>query len=157
MKKFLLGGILTVFVLAACGTPATSTPDPTKTPMPSMTTLEPSQTSVAIPEQPSSFEYSSVADALAALKTRDDVSIEVSEGWTTITEADGLTIWSFTPSSHPAHPSVAKRVLFEDQGGWQIKMNILCEADEAACDQFVRDFETLNEQMRQYIERQQRP
>jgi hypothetical protein len=36
-------------------------------------------------------------------------------------------------------------------------MDILCEAAKAACDQFVKDFETLNEQMRQYIEQQKRP
>jgi hypothetical protein len=82
------------------------------------------------------------------------VIVEVSQGWTTVTEADGLTIWSFTPSGHPAHPAAAKRVLFKDQEGWQIKMDILCEADKAACDQFVKDFEALNEQMRQYIEQQ---
>ncbi len=163
MKKILLVGVLTVFVLSACSIPATSAPDPidtpasSQTPIPSATTLESSPTSAPIAEQPGSFEYSSVAEALADLKTRDDVSIEVSQGWTIVTEADGITTWSFTPSDHPAHPAVAKRILFEDQDGWQIKMNILCESDKAACDQFARDFEALNEQMRQYIEQQQSP
>src|SRR5688572_1981201 len=112
MKKILLVGILMVFALSACSAPATSVPDPidtpvslpTETPIPSAVTLGPSQTSAPIPEQPGSFEYSSVAEALADLKTKDDVSIEVSQGWTIVTEADGLTTWSFTPSNHPAHP-----------------------------------------------------
>jgi hypothetical protein len=165
MKKTFLVGVLTVFVLSACSTPATSVPDPiytqvslpTETPVPSATTLQPSATSAPLPEQPSSFEYSSVAEALADLKTRDNVSIEVSQGWTIVTEADGLITWSFTPSDHPAHPAVAKRTLYEDQDGWHIKMDVHCEAEKAACDQFVRDFEALNEQMLQYIQQQQSP
>ena len=31
-------------------------------------------------------------------------------------------------------------------------MNILCEADKVACDQFAKDFEALNENMRLEIE-----
>jgi hypothetical protein len=164
MKKIVFLGVLIVFVLGACSAPETSVSDPvetevllsTETNTPSHEVSEASQTAAPSPGQSASFEYSSVAEALADLTSRDDVIVEVSQGWTTVTEADGLTIWSFTPSSHPAHPAVAKRVLFKDQEGWQIKMDILCEADKAACDQFVKDFETLNEQMRQYIE-QQRP
>jgi hypothetical protein len=36
-------------------------------------------------------------------------------------------------------------------------MDVLCEAEKAACDQFVKDFEALNEQMRQAIEQQNSP
>jgi alkanesulfonate monooxygenase SsuD/methylene tetrahydromethanopterin reductase-like flavin-dependent oxidoreductase (luciferase family) len=129
----------------------------TKTPILPTSTLAAPPTSAPITEQPDSFEYPSVAEALADLKTRGDVSIEVSQGWTIVTEADGLTTWSFTPSDHPAYPAVAKRILYEDQDGWHIKMNVRCEAEKAACDQFVRDFEALNEQMLQYIEQQKKP
>jgi hypothetical protein len=166
MKKNSFFGVLLLFVLSACGAPATSVlmPTdapvslPTETPIPSTARVEVSSaTSTPIPEQPGSFEYSSVAEALADLKTRNDVSIEVSQGWTIVTEADGLTTWSFTPPNHPANPAVAKRVLYKDQDGWHIKMDVLCEAEKAACDQFVKDFEALNEQMRQAIEQQNSP
>ncbi|HEU0294082.1 MAG TPA: hypothetical protein VFR47_15175 [Anaerolineales bacterium] len=110
-----------------------------------------------IPEQPGSFEYPSVAEAMADLKAREDVSLEVADGWTIITEADGLTMWSFTPPDHPAHPAVAKRIFYKDQGGWYVKMTIRCEADKASCDQFVRDFEALNEQMRKALEQGANP
>jgi len=150
MIRSLLVGVLMVFVLSACSTPVTSVPAPTNTPV-SLPTEAP------VSEQPSSLGYSSVEEALADLKTRDNVSIEVSQGWTIVTEADGLTTWSFTPSNHPAHPAVAKRVLYEDQEGWHIKMDVLCEAEKAACDQFVKDFEALNQQMRQAIEQQKSP
>jgi len=36
-------------------------------------------------------------------------------------------------------------------------MDILCEAGPAACDEFVRYFETVNAPMYQYIDQQQRP
>lgn len=164
MKKILLLDVLIGLILASCNAPGTSVPDqtatparlPTETNTPSKNVHETLQISVPSPAQSASIGYSSVAEALADLKSRNDVIVEVSQGWTTITEANGLTIWSFTPSDHPAYPAVAKRVIFRDQEGWKIKMDILCEADKAACDQLVRDFEALNEQMRQYIE-QQRP
>lgn len=165
MKNILYAGVLFLLILSACGAPATSVLSPTntpvslatETPIPSISSVEPSATSAPLPEQPGSFEYSSVAEALADLKTRSNVSIEVSQGWTIVTEADGLTTWSFTPSSHPANPAVAKRTLYQDQDVWYIKMSIRCEAEKTACDQFVRDFEALNEQMIQYIEQQKKP
>lgn len=164
MKKILLFGMLLGLVLTACSTRETRVPEPiktevlfpTSTPASSSEILEATQTPTPNTDPSASFKYSSVAEALADLNSRDNVVVQVSQGWTTITEADGLTIWSFAPSNHPAHPAVAKRVLFRDQDGWKIKMDILCESDKTACDQFAKDFETLNEQMRQYIE-QQRP
>jgi hypothetical protein len=150
MIRCLLVGIIIIIVHSACTTSATSVP--AFTDMPAALANE-----TSVPAQSSPLAYSSVAEALADLKTRENISIEVSQGWTIVTETDGLTTWSFTPTNHPAHPAVAKRVLYEDQAGWHIKMDILCEAEKAACDQFVKDFETLNEQMRQAIEQQKSP
>jgi hypothetical protein len=36
-------------------------------------------------------------------------------------------------------------------------MDILCDAETAACDQFVRYFEALNEPIYQFIEQPQKP
>jgi len=105
----------------------------------------------------STIGFPSVAAALNALKARTDVSTSTEGGWTTITEADGLTIWSFAPPTYSAYPAVAKRVLYQDQEAWKIKMDILCEADQTSCDQFERYFETLNEQMLQAIEQEHKP
>ncbi len=142
MKAILFVGALTFFALSACSTSAT---------------LTPISTSIQTSEQSDPIKYASVAEALSDLKARNDVSVEVSQGWTTITEADGLTMWSFAPPTHPANPAVAKRVISEDQDGWHIQMSILCEAEKVACDQFAKDFEALNEQMQQYIEQQHSP
>ena len=158
-------GVLMVSVLSACSSSAASRPSPTDapvslstdTPIPFTATPELPSTAAPLPEQPSGVEYSSVAEALADLKTRDDVSIQIIQGWTIVTEADGLTNWSFTPRNHPAYPAVAKRVLYRNQDGWHLKMDVLCDAEPAACDQFVRYFEAINEPMYQYIEQQQKP
>jgi hypothetical protein len=66
-----------------------------------------------------------------------------------------LTTWAFTPPNHQAYPAVAKRVLYRDQDGWHLKMDVLCEAEAAACAQFVKYFEALNEPIYQFIEQQQ--
>ena len=150
MRRGYFAGILIVFAISACSSPATSG-------SPSIDAPTSPPTETPIPEQASSLGYSSVAEALADLKTRDNVSIEVSQGWTIVTEADGLTTWSFTSPNHAAHPAVAKRTLYQDQEGWHIKMDVLCEAEKTACDQFIKDFQALNEQMRQAIEQQKSP
>jgi hypothetical protein len=100
----------------------------------------------------SSIGYPSVAAALTALQARRDVKTSVQDDWTVI--EDGPTLWSFTPASHPAHPSVAKRTLVEKDGGYFIDMKILCQSTQSACDQLAADFQKLNEQMRASIARQ---
>ncbi len=117
---------------------------------------QPSMTPTALVEPgTSTIGYASVADALATVQARDDVKVEVQQGWTIVTEVDGFTTWSFTPLGHPAYPAVAKRVLYQENGIWYVKMDVKCEAEKTACDQFVHDFEILNEQMRKFMEQQQ--
>jgi hypothetical protein len=155
--RIVLISLLMFSVLSACSRPAASMPGPTNVPVARSTetpTPELPSTVAALSAQPDAFEYSSAAEALADLKSRDDVLIDVLQGWTIVTEADGLTTWSFTPPNHPAYPAVAKRVLYRDQDGWHLKMDILCDAETAACDQFARYFEALNEPIYQLIEHQ---
>ncbi len=69
-------------------------------------------------------------------------------------ENRGLTLWSFVPKDHPAYPAVVKRVMSQNgAGSWAVNMSVHCEAAKAACDQLVRDFDELNEQMRKDIEK----
>jgi hypothetical protein len=150
-------GILLSLVLSACNSPLIPMPGPTDTPVPASTATPIPATAVPLPGPPGDFEYSSVAEALANLRRRDGVSIEVLKGWIIAREPDGLTTWSFAPPDHPAHPAVAKRVLYRDQDGWHLKMDVRCEAQTAACDEFVRYFEALNEPIYQMIEMQQEP
>src|SRR5215470_10976883 len=120
--RMLFIGVLMICVLSACSSSMVSAPSPTvapvslptNTPIPVTATPQPSLTAAPRPEDPSEIEYSSVAEALADLKTRDDVFIEVVKGWTIVKEADGIANWSFVPPDHPAYPAVAKRALFRD-------------------------------------------
>jgi hypothetical protein len=104
-------------------------------------------------EPSSEIEYKSVAEALAELSKKEGVKMNVSQGWTVITEDNGtiITMWSFAPQDNPAYPAVAKRVFYEEQSGWYVEMSILCEANKEACIKFNQDFVNLNEEMQKYI------
>ena len=102
----------------------------------------------------SSIGYPSVAAALEALKAKSDIKTSVQAGWTVV--EDGMTLWSFTPPGHPAHPAAIKRTLVEKDGAWHVEMNALCQADKTACDKLMAEFQALNEKMRESIERSHR-
>lgn len=151
MLIMLFIGILMASILPSCSSPITSMLSATATPVSAPTdTAEP-----ALPEQSVGFEHSSVAEELASLEARKDVSIKNLKGWIVATEADGLTTWAFAAPDDPAYPAVAKRVFYRDQDGWHLKMAILCEAEQAACDEFIRHFESLNEPIYQLIDQQE--
>jgi hypothetical protein len=97
----------------------------------------------------STIGYDSVPEALAALKAKPGVEISDEDGWTII--ADGLALWSFTPEAHPAHPSAVKREVVERDGKTVIEMAVLCQSAKAPCDQLVREFTELNENMRRQL------
>ena len=165
MLRMLLIGILTGSALSACSSSATRMPAPTDGPISLSTntsvpfTATPGLPSTSAPllAQPAGIQYLSVAEALADLKTKAGVSIQVMQGWTIVTEADGLTNWSFPPVDHPAYPAVAKRFFYRDQDGWHLKMDILCEAETAACEEFKRHFDELNVPIYRLTELQQEP
>lgn len=91
--------------------------------------------------------YASVGEALTALKARRDVTFTVQNGWTVVTDPAEATVWSFPPKGHPAYPSAVKRQIENGSTGASVNMSIQCEASKSACDDLVRSFETLNQQM----------
>lgn len=108
-------------------------------------------------ERVSSIGFPSVAAALEALRARSDVKIRQESGWTIITEGEGLVLWSFTPPGHPAYPAAVKRTVIQERdGAVSLSMKVLCQSSKVACDKLVKEFQLLNEQMRQSIERQPR-
>lgn len=101
----------------------------------------------------SGIGYATVAEALAALKAKPGVQIEVTkpDAWTIVNEP-GDVQWSFTPSSHSAYPAVVRRALkVNAEGGLYIEMSALCQAEKAPCDKLLEDFKELNERMRQSV------
>lgn len=57
--------------------------------------------------------FPTVAAALEALRGRPDVSIRDNAGWIIVgvDTPEERSIWSFTPSGHPAHPAAVKRTV----------------------------------------------
>lgn len=92
-----------------------------------------------------------VQGLLEALKQNPNAIVQVQEGWTIVelqTETE-MSLWSFAPSTHPAHPAVAERRVFQQDGNVYIETDIKCEAAKAECDAFARSFQQLNQQMQQ--------
>ena len=102
----------------------------------------------------STIGYRTVADALEALKGDSTVQTRVENGWTLVTDDAHKTIWSFAPSSDPAYPAVAKRTVVERGGAVSLDMRVLCQSGKLACDNFVRQFEALNDRVREYMQKQ---
>lgn len=100
--------------------------------------------------EPASYaiRYKSVAEALASLKSRKDVSISTVNDWVVVVDTKNMTVWSFAPTSYPAYPSVVKRAARQrPDGGSEVVMSVLCEATKEACDQLVREFDTMNKRL----------
>jgi hypothetical protein len=108
---------------------------------------------VARAETSSDLGYSTVASALTGLQKKDGVRVSRQGGWTVIDDRAALTLWSFTPEGHPAHPAVIQRTIVEDQGNLFVQMHVLCEATKPACDNLVADFGKLNQQMTEDLRR----
>jgi hypothetical protein len=93
-------------------------------------------------------EYATVAIALEALRAKSGVKISDLSGWTVIEDRSTLSLWSFTPPSHPAHPAAIHRKVIQEGNNIFVKMHVLCEAPKPACDKVVADFQSLNQQVR---------
>ncbi len=96
--------------------------------------------------------YSNVGEALAALRSDPDVVEREQQGWLLFKDRRNFTLWSFPPKGHPAYPSAVKRAIVKKDGAMYVNMNVQCGASKKACDQLVRDFQQLNEQMTQAIQ-----
>jgi hypothetical protein len=65
-------------------------------------------------------------------------------------------VWSFTKSSHPAHPSVAcRRVVKGDDGMAKIETQLRCNAAKEACDRLAAGYTALDKQIMDKIKQQQ--
>lgn len=92
--------------------------------------------------------YPSVEAARADLMARQDVRLSTADGWLTVEDPMGMTLWTFAPESDPSHPAVIKRSVVEDGDSIVIRMDIRCEGDIDACDGLEEHFMSLNESVR---------
>lgn len=90
-----------------------------------------------------------VEETLESLKADSSMSVRMDRGWTIVTTESGQIIWSFTPETHPAHPSYVKREVVERDGRVYIQTGAKCGAEKSACDQLVQDFIDLNKRVQE--------
>ena len=88
--------------------------------------------------------YETVAEALAALRSRSGVIFTTENNWLIATDEAAYTIWSFAPRGYPAYPAVVKRQVVSLPVGSRAEMSVLCEASKEACDNLVRTFAQIN-------------
>jgi hypothetical protein len=100
------------------------------------------------------ISYPTVAAALSALKAKPGVKFASNDGWTIADDTDGA-IWSFTPASHYANPSVGRRTLRERDGRFFVETQILCQAQKPACDRLRNDYALLDKRMNEAVQRDQ--
>ena len=148
------GILICAALLAGCNTGVNDRPDPA-TNLEGESAASSTSNRKYSDKRPGWLGYPTVEAAYEGLKARSDVRFRTANGWT-IADDDGLGgVWSFTNPQHPAHPAVVKRWPVEEDGVVSIKMDVLCQADKSACDKLVADFQVLNTQMREFLQKQQ--
>jgi len=92
-----------------------------------------------------------VPELLTKLKSNPDARISNDRGWEIVSVKSERALYSFTPESHPAYPSYVKREVVESEGRVQIKTSVKCRAEKNVCDQLVKDFIALNNQIKEKV------
>lgn len=98
-----------------------------------------------------SIAYPSAEAAQAALKARGDITFSVEGEWTIADDKASHTLWSFTQPGHPAHPAAVRRTVVIENGQPAIRMNALCQAGQAACDEMLEKFRRMNMALQQSL------
>jgi hypothetical protein len=83
-----------------------------------------------------SIEYSTIDEAIEALRAKPGVTFRDQEGWSVAEDLEGLTVWLFTPPGHPAYPSMVKRTIVNRVDGAHFETAIRCFASKAVCDKY---------------------
>lgn len=104
----------------------------------------------------SEIEYPSPGAAWRALRADPHVQFEDRGGWMIANDPAHATVWTFSPQGDPAFPALVKRHVVERDGQLMMNMSVLCGASKQACDDFVRRFQRLNEDMARALQ-QKRP
>ncbi|ABD81087.1 hypothetical protein [Saccharophagus degradans] len=92
-----------------------------------------------------------VSELLVKLKSDPNVQVRVDRGWQIAEVKSERALYSFTPETHPAHPSYVKREVIEKGGSIFIETSARCGAEKTVCDQLVRDFIELNNKVKESI------
>ena len=110
------------------------------------------QQAAALPESAhSSIEYPSPGAAYRALRADPGVQFRTQDGWVIADDPAHHTVWTFSPQGDAAFPAVVKRHLVERGGQLVLETGVLCGASKQVCDDFVRRFVALNDELARAI------
>lgn len=93
----------------------------------------------------------SVSELLEKLKSDPAVQVREERGWQIAEVKSERALYSFTPATHPAHPSYVKREVVEKDGSVYIETSAKCGAQKNVCDQLIRDFIELNNKVKNSV------
>lgn len=96
--------------------------------------------------QENAIGYASPEDALKALQAKPGVNIREENDWFVIDDASEKTLWSIAMPRHAVYPTAVKRTLVQEKEKERIdiRMQVLCGADKALCDDLVEQFRKVN-------------
>lgn len=97
------------------------------------------------------FGFPTVAAALDALRSKNGVVASNQDGWTVIEDRPAMTLWSFTPPGHEAHPAAVRRTIVRNGDDISVVTAVLCEAEKPACDALTAQFQQLTNKMREQL------
>jgi hypothetical protein len=101
----------------------------------------------------STIGYPTAEAALAALRVKPGVSFATQNGWTIATDAADNAVWSFPPERDPAYPAVVRRQMTPGpNGAVSVQTDVLCAAPKTACDDLVRAFERMNDEVKAQLQ-----
>ena len=101
----------------------------------------------------STIGYATPEAALAALHAKPGVEFSTQDGWTIASDPDTNAVWSFPPEHDPAYPAVVKRQMLPTKaGGVAVQMDVMCSASKTACDDLVRAFERMNDEVKSQLQ-----
>lgn len=98
--------------------------------------------------------FDSVEQVFTALQADPNAVLTEYQGWRIFNKKEGSSyvLWSFTPPSHFADPSVVRRSIVNNNGVIQISMDALCQREKLRCDALLEHFQMINENIIQTME-----
>ena len=92
---------------------------------------------------------------LNELKNNPNAVFSENNGWVIVNvkSADEMSLYSFTPESHSAYPSIVKREVLQDNDAVYIDTSVTCGSAKEICDQLVKDFLDLNNNVQQQMQK----
>jgi hypothetical protein len=97
------------------------------------------QAAEPVPSGKSDIEYSTLEEALNALRAKAGVTFKNQDGWLVANDSDAIVVWLFTPAGHRAYPSMIKRHVVNGPDGAYMDTAIRCLASKSVCDRYFGD------------------